>query len=424
MPHPLKTSIFTLFTLLGTASQLAAAPKDAPSCPKGARVDTARRGTGTGSWCVAPDLMGREQKNGPFKHWRGDGTLEREGEYVDGKRHGRWTEYDASGREARTADYRFGTLLSSSGAADREAPIAEAPRAKPQAEAPQMKPASTSTPERVAAPEPTSKPEPTNDEPVARRDDFEESLETRRGGKSPVGFDLQFENGFSSIQTMVVYAPTMDLTLKFGALGVEAQWGVGVLSAPGLDAVASPLNPTLYLVGQLEYAGIEMKMGVGCTIPILQLELEQDSLLKTAAALMVPSIHGLRDFWLAMPEVPVVVIPIEGRWKHDALTVDFELISYLAIPIHGGSSDLGLQLGAGGKYAIDILRVGAGAHLVMPGVTSGLGILSVTPRVGVALGDTTEIYSSFDATVLRPDALDVGAGFLWSANVGVEVAID
>src|SRR5215472_9646687 len=85
------------------------------ACPRGSAIRSEQSADGRAEWCVADDLFGAQKKNGPFKRWRRDGSIASEGEFIDGKRHGDWVEYDRAGNVTREARYHFGTLVSSSG---------------------------------------------------------------------------------------------------------------------------------------------------------------------------------------------------------------------------------------------------------------------------------------------------------------------
>lgn len=414
-------AFYSLLTSVLLPAAAAAAPNDL-TCPKGTRQEGAPPPAGTAAWCAGPDLFGQLRRNGPFKRWRPNGRVLREGEYVDGKKHGQWVEYDEAGHTSAEAVYRFGQLISSSGVALKSAPTpkVEAPTSPPAASA-----ATVSSPAPTPrAPAPTPTPSaPAGEEWVSHRPDDDLELEARpRSGKSPVGARLRFDNTMSSMQLAFVYAPQLDLQINLGAFLLEAQWGLSVISVPGFEAITAPLNPMLLLGGELKYDALTMSLGVGATVPVLSIETDQEGLLKLTAAVAAPTVRGMRDFWLSLPEVPAVILPIRGRYQRDALEVSFRAVPYFAIPINGGSSDLALELGAGATYGIDVFRFGGDLHLVSVGVTSGNFFLSLEPKVGVALGPA-EIYASLSLTPLKPELADFG-GLLWATNLGVQLAFD
>lgn len=409
-----------LTSVLLPAAAAAAAPNDL-TCPKGTRQEGAPPPAGAVAWCAGPDLFGQLRRNGPFKRWRPNGQVLREGEYVDGKKHGQWVEYDEAGQASAEAVYRFGQLISSSGvvASQSPTPKVEAPPSPP---TPATAKVSSPSPQAPAPTAPTA-PAPASEEWVSHRPDDDLELEARpRSGKSPVGARLRFDNTMSSMQVAFVYAPQLDLQINLGAFLLEAQWGLSVISVPGLEAITAPLNPMLLVGGELKYDALTISLGVGATVPVLSIEANQEGLLKLSAAVAAPTVRGMRDFWLSLPEVPAVILPIRGRYQKDALEVRFRAVPYFAIPIHGGSSDLALELGAGATYGIDVFRFGGDLHLVSVGVTSGNFFLSVEPKVGVAFGPA-EIYASLSLTPLKPELADF-AGLLWATNLGVQLAFD
>lgn len=429
-PRPRIICTTLLFTPFLTLMAEAAEPL---SCPKGTRQEGAPPPAGTAAWCAGPDLFGQVRKNGPFKRWRADGRLLREGQYVDGKKHGHWAEYDEAGQVVAEAEYRFGAVIRSSGsspAPERAAPevqVAARPRAGAQTEAPAtttaLAPATSKTAAPSSSPARTEGAEaPAAEEwtPTRRDDDLEVSALGPRG-KADVGARLAFDNTLSSVQSALIYAPRLDLAIHLSAFLFEAQWGFVVLSPPGADAVTVPLNPMFLLGGELKYDALTMSLGVGATIPVLSISSDLAGLLRLTAAAAAPTVRGMRDFWLSLPEVPAVLLPVRGRYQHEALELGFRVVPYFAIPIHGGSSDLALELGGGATYGVDFLRFGGDLHLISVGVTSGNLFFSIEPKVGVVFGPA-QVMASVSLTPLKPE-LGPDTGLLWSTNLGVELKL-
>lgn len=51
---------------------------------------------------------GKEQNHGGYREWHPNGKLAVEGEYYEGKKNGRWTEWDAEGKKLGERFFRFG----------------------------------------------------------------------------------------------------------------------------------------------------------------------------------------------------------------------------------------------------------------------------------------------------------------------------
>ena len=66
-------------------------------CPEGLTLIGDPPPAGYRQWCAVRADDGKLTYQGPYRQWRDDGTLELEGDFELGQRHGRWSEYDARG---------------------------------------------------------------------------------------------------------------------------------------------------------------------------------------------------------------------------------------------------------------------------------------------------------------------------------------
>jgi hypothetical protein len=399
------------------------------TCPKGAVLRTHTSAQSRTAWCVADNLFGIQKKNGPYKRWRSDGTLESEGEFIDGRRHGRWVDYDPSGNITGETEYRFGSVVASSGASSSppSSPALET-ESQASARAPDSDPPAPITPKvrdewgdlgsREIA------------EPAAPRS----RLEPHRVSS------IDLDNRMAIVQGQLVYAPAVRAEIAIGSFAIEGQYGISMWDAPSLGVLTESLNPTFVISDAIESKAYELSFGIGSSVPVVSTSGVQAALSGTltgqgvadaahaaaglAAAEYATFIRGMQDFWLAFPDVPVLLLPARGRWRPDLpLELTAEVIPYVPIPIHGGSSDLALQVGGMGTYRNDRLRAGLGTHLVITGVTHPNPAWTLEPTLGIVL-DPIEIDASFLAMAIKPSVLDALGGFIWSASVRTIVRFD
>jgi uncharacterized protein len=82
---------------------------DPPACPSGHEIAAAASQQGFEQWCERREPDGARIEHGRYLAWQSHGWLREEGEYRNGRRHGRWTTWGATNKTAER-EYLDGEL--------------------------------------------------------------------------------------------------------------------------------------------------------------------------------------------------------------------------------------------------------------------------------------------------------------------------
>src|SRR5207244_1698295 len=123
----MKTLVVALAVVLGAPRAFAdepPAPRDSiKECPFEGRISGWPPPAGLSQWCEIEDAQGRLVKNGPWMAWYESGKIKAVGEYIQGKRHGRWLVWNPGGDLISDRKYKFGQLMKEESPTERtEAP--------------------------------------------------------------------------------------------------------------------------------------------------------------------------------------------------------------------------------------------------------------------------------------------------------------
>ena len=425
--------ISSVITALCTLFVFVAPAKASPikKCPEGGRLRGQPPPQGKRQWCVADDLFGRARKNGPVRIWHDNGQLRIQGEYVDDQRNGVWKFYSKDGRLAMEKFYRFGELdrtkkhQVSAGRArrPRESSAEQSIRRPPP-------PTSGRAPSTAEREPPTGERKP----PAAERappsfDDGgstswvdEDARTTDDSFSARITTDVSIYSG----NGLGIYRPAFEAVFSISNFNLEAQWGLGILTFAS-ESNVEPLNPAFFITYDIEHSSGSIRTGAGVSIPVQSIDGTEDSIegLATVVASGLPT--GFWDFWLYIPEFPVVALTAVADFNLPFLLIDAELTPFLPIPTtSGASTDLGLQFAVDLAYPIlDSLDAGARLQTVVIAIPSDVqAILNVEPFVRGRLGPAFARLG-FEINAVRPETLQVGGldGFLWSFNLGLGVEI-
>ena len=378
-------------------------------CPQGSTLRGTPPPRGRTQWCEGADLFGVVRRNGPFRAWHKNGRLRTTGQFVDGKRQGRWTTYDENGKVTAEQRYRFDRLVQER----RRAPGAARPGADASSEKESTRPANPRGAHEIDRPREEA--------------DFGRYLDTPSGGREVAGL-LFTEVTLSSQNDLSFLSTGFATEIAWGAFHLWGQWGFALLDTPA-ETLVEPLNPAFFAGYSMERRPIRLRFGAGASIPVHGFPEDgatsASALRGLATVIAAAPSRGLYDFWLYLPEFPVVALPLRADLELPFLLGRAEVAPYFAIPTRSGAStDLNLQMAVEVAYPFwDFLSAGARMQVVAVALTGNAQTLvSLEPHATISYG-VFFARAGVLFNVVTPEAFDLGGGLGWGANLRLGVTL-